>query len=58
LLKEHSLSDNENEFLMGELKASIDHIMNLTIGKTAPYIPKADLRYNEYLAIKNEFTAG
>ena len=57
LLKEHRPSDHENEFLMGELKSSIDHIMNLTIGKTAPYIPKADLRYNEYLAIKNEFTA-
>ena len=41
---------------MGELKASIDQIMSKTIGKTAPYIPKADLKYNEFLAIKNEFT--
>ena len=57
LMKEHRPSNKEDEFLMGELKASIDQIMNMTIGKTAPFIPKPDLKYNEFLAIKNEFTA-
>ena len=31
--------------------------MNVSIGKTEPYLPKADLKYDEYLAIKNEFSA-
>lgn len=30
--------------------------MELSIDKTGPYLPKADLKYDEYVAIKNDFT--
>ena len=31
--------------------------MSISIGKTGPYLPKADLRYDEYMAIKHEYSA-
>jgi hypothetical protein len=57
LLREHRPSKEENAYLMEQLRASIDRIMATTIGRKEEHIPKPDLRYDEYLAIKNEFSA-
>ena len=57
LLKEHNPSNDVNLKLIEQVKSSVDQIMSLSIGKTGPYLPKADLRYDEYMAIKNEFSA-
>ena len=55
LLREHRPSKDENEFLMAQLKKTLDRANQKTIGKFAPNIPKPNLHFDEYLAIKNEF---
>lgn len=40
---------------MEQLKKTIDRANQSTIGRFEAHIPKPDLKYEEYLAIKNEF---
>ena len=48
-------SDIESLLLKHKMRQSLDKLMKLKINKTEKFIPKPDLGYDEFLAIKQEF---
>ena len=38
------------------MRGIIEQLSTIRIGKAEAFVPKADLRYDEYMAIKNEFS--
>ena len=56
LVREAEANKTKSEQKMAKnIDREVDTILQKTIGKTGPYIPKADLQYDEFLAIKGTF---
>ena len=55
LLRNSKPTDLEDMQLQAKLNRSMDKLLSLKINKVGPFIPKADLSYNEYLAIAHDF---
>lgn len=47
--------EGKEERLKKEVDDQVNSIMKKTIGQTRPYVPKANLTYDEFLAIKSTF---
>lgn len=57
-LKSLSAADKnqyDDYFMSQQVKLAIDKFRSKTIGVKEDYVPKSDLHFDEYLAIKNDF---
>lgn len=51
----HKPTDYEDKMLKVQVQQTMDKLLKLKINKIEPYLPKADLTYDEFLCIKNDF---